>query len=211
MGYACGFFFEDKASGVNLRSAVYLEDELATCMMMISKYSNGIMLTSQKIVDLINQQIGNEFSASLQYTSIAAHFDAEALPQLAAHFYKQADEEREHAYKFLKYVIDVGGRVAIPAIPAPVQEFKFAEQAVALSLDREKEVTRQINHILEVALQEKDYLTQNFLQWFIEEQLEEVSSMDHLLKIVQRAGEGGLLHVEQYLARQAKEESKSEE
>ncbi len=169
------------------------------------------MLVSQRIVDLINQQIGNEFSASLQYTAIAAHFDAEALPELAAHFYKQSEEERGHAYKFLKYVIDVDGRVAIPAIPAPVQTFKFAEEAVALSLEREKEVTRQINHILEVALEEKDYITQNFLQWFIEEQLEEVSSMDNLLKIVQRAGEGGLLHVEQYLARQKEEEESEDE
>ncbi|MCS7064362.1 MAG: ferritin [Methylacidiphilales bacterium] len=163
------------------------------------------MLTSSQVLDLLNQQIGNEFSASLQYTAIAAHFEAEALPELAAFFYKQSDEERGHAYKFLKYVIDVGGRAAIPAIPAPICQFQFAEQAIALSLQREKEVTQQIHHILRVAISESDYTTQNFLQWFIEEQLEEVATMDHLLKVVQRAGEGGLLHVEQYLARKNQE------
>ena len=158
------------------------------------------MLTSKKIIDAINQQIGNEFAASLQYAAIAAHFAAESLPQLAQHFYKQSDEERDHAMRFINYVIDAGGRAEIPAIKAPQARFKFAEDAVKLSLKNELEVTKQINALMDMALKENDHITANFLQWFLKEQLEEVSSMQELLKIVQRAGESGLLNVEQYLA-----------
>ena len=158
------------------------------------------MLVSKKIIDAINEQIGMEFAASLQYDAIAAHFDAESLPNLSKHFYKQSSEERAHAHKFMKFVIDAGGRVVIPAIPAPVAKFKFAKDSVKMSLDQEIKVTRAINSIYDLALKENDHITSNFLQWFIKEQLEEVSSMDQLLKIVERAGEGGLLLVEQFLA-----------
>jgi ferritin len=158
------------------------------------------MLTSQKIVDTINEQIGYEFSASLQYLAIAAHFAAEALPQLSSHFFKQAEEEKDHALRFIKYVVDVGGRVKIPAIEAPQALFQTAEAAIQLSYDQEVKVTHQINALVELARSENDYITINFLQWFLTEQLEEVSSMDNLLKIVQRAGDD-LLQADEYLAR----------
>ena len=158
------------------------------------------MLTSQKVIDAINEQIGFEFSASMQYVAIAAHFSADALPQLSQHFFRQAAEENEHAMRFIKYVVDAGGRVVIPAIDAPKPTFKTAEEAIKLSLDQEVKVTHQINALVELAREEKDYITINFLQWFLAEQLEEVSSMDNLLKIVQRAS-ANILQVEEYLAR----------
>ncbi len=160
------------------------------------------MLISNPMATAINQQIGNEFGTSLQYIAIAAHFDRESLPELAAHFYSQSDEEHLHAMKFVHYVIDAGGRVAIPAIPAPKSEFATAEEAVQLSLNWEITVTKQINGLVDLALKENDHTSHNFLQWFVTEQLEEVSSMDKLLSIVRRAGENGLLFVEEYLARQ---------
>jgi ferritin len=159
-----------------------------------------LMLTSQKIMDAINEQIGYEFSASMQYYAIAAHFAEEALPQLSAHFFQQAEEEKEHALRFIKYVVDAGGSVVIPAIDAPQSKFKNPETAVKLSLDQEVKVTHQINALVELARSENDYITINFLQWFLTEQLEEVSSMDNLLKIVQRAGTN-LLQADEYLAR----------
>ena len=159
-----------------------------------------LMLINNKIVDAINEQIGYEFSASMQYVAIAAHFAADALPQLSQHFFRQAEEENEHALRFIKYVVDAGGRVVIPAIDAPQASFKTAETAIKLSLDQEVKVTRQINALVELARSENDYITINFLQWFLTEQLEEVSSMDSLLKIVQR-GADNLLQVEEYLAR----------
>ena len=158
------------------------------------------MLTSQKVIDAINEQIGYEFSAELQYYAIAAHFAAEALPQLSQHFFQQAEEEKGHALRFIKYVVDAGGRVVIPSVAAPEANFSTAERAIQLSLDQEIHVTQQINALVELARNENDYITINFLQWFLTEQLEEVSSMDNLLKILERAG-NDLLQADEYLAR----------
>jgi ferritin len=158
------------------------------------------MLISQKVIDAINEQIGYEFSASLQYYAIGAHFASEALPQLSQHFFKQAEEEKGHALRFIKYVVDAGGHVVIPAIEAPQAKFKTPEKAIKLSLEQEVKVTEQINALVGLARMENDYITLNFLQWFLTEQLEEVSSMDNLLKIVQRAGDD-LLQADEYLAR----------
>ena len=158
------------------------------------------MLTSQKVIDAINEQIGYEFSASLQYYAIAAHFAAEALPQLSQYFFRQAEEEKDHALRFIKYVVDAGGRVVIPAINAPESKFKVPRDAVKLSLDQEIHVTNQINGLVELARKANDYITINFLQWFLTEQLEEVSSMDNLFKIIERAGDD-LLQADEYLAR----------
>src|SRR5512147_1872611 len=117
------------------------------------------MLISEAMNSAINEQIGREFGASLQYVAIAAHFDRESLPQLAEHFYKQADEEKEHALKFVKYVADTGGHVHIPAIDAPKSTFETAEEAVSLSLTWELTVTRQINALVELAAKESDHLS----------------------------------------------------
>ncbi len=160
------------------------------------------MLISPKMNAAINEQIGNEFAASLQYVAIASHFAGEGLSELAGKFYLQAEEERDHAMRFVRYVVDAGGRVAIPAVAAPKAQFASVEEAVKLSLEWEQTVTRQINGLVQLAIQEQDYIAQNFLGWFVNEQLEEVSSMDNLLKVVQRAGEQNLLYVESYLARQ---------
>ena len=160
------------------------------------------MLISKKINDAINQQIGNEFGASLQYVAIAVSFDQQALPRLAGHFYKQAEEERDHAMKFVKFLVDADGDVKIPAVAAPKEKFATAGEAVKLSLDWEVEVTGQIHNLVALAKKENNYTTDTFLQWFVAEQLEEVSSMDNLLKVIKMAGEDGLLRVEEWIARQ---------
>src|SRR3989338_7783174 len=160
------------------------------------------MLISQKMNDLMNEQIGHEFGASLKYVAIAAYFDSENLPELAAHFYRQADEGRRHSLKFVRYLVDAGGRVRVPAVPAPRSDFGAAAEAVQLSVDWEMTVTKQINALVDLAVKEGDHISQGFLQWFVTEQLEEVSSMETLLSIVKRAGESGLLFVEEYLVRQ---------
>jgi len=160
------------------------------------------MLISNTMVAAINKQIGNEFGAFLQYVAIAAYFGNESLPELSRHFNKQAMEEREHAMKFVNYVLDAAGLPEIPAIPAPQSRFASAEEAVKLSLTWEETVTKQINGLLDQAGKENDHMSHTFLQWFVNEQLEEVSSMDMLLKIVRRAGTN-LLFVEDYLARKS--------
>ena len=160
------------------------------------------MLASEKLLSAINQQIGNEFGASLQYVSIASHFESQALTGLARFFYRQADEERDHAMKFVKFVVDAEGQLDIPAIPAPKSQFKTAEYAVGMALDWEQEVTKQIYHLVDIAKEDSNYIAIRFLDWFINEQFEEVNTMSHLLQVVERAGEDGLLFVEEFLARE---------
>jgi len=150
--------------------------------------------------DQIYQQIGHEFGASFQYVNIAGYFDSVALLVLLRHFLRQADEEREHAMKFVRYVLDAGGKVAVRAIPAARANFASAEEAVSLALEWELTVTKQITALLDRASSERDYVAHDFLEWFAREQLEEVSSMETLLKMIQRAGEPGLLQVENALA-----------
>src|SRR5260370_18691112 len=158
------------------------------------------MLTSQEVIDAINEQIGYEFSAELQYYAIGAHFASDALPQLSQHFFQQAEEEKGHALRFIKYVVDAGGRVVIPAIDAPKSKFKTARDPVKLSLDQEIHSTQQINGLVALARKKDDYITINFPQSFLTEQLEEVSSIDSLLQIVERTG-NDLLRAHENLAR----------
>ncbi|MGQ0714431.1 MAG: ferritin [Gemmatimonadaceae bacterium] len=158
------------------------------------------MMISKAMTAHMNEQIGHEFGASLQYVNIAAFFDSAGLPVLRDFFFKQADEEREHAMKFVRYMLDAGGAVQIPQIPAPRHEFQSAEDAVRAALDWEQTVTKQIVALLDRATSEKDYVAHDFLEWFAREQLEEVSSMDMLLKMIRRSGDSGLMLVENAIA-----------
>lgn len=157
------------------------------------------MQISRAMNAAINEQIGNELAASNQYVAIAVYFDREGLPALASHFYKQAAEERAHAMRFVKYLVDSDGQMRIPAIDAPKATFKSAEECVQLSLEWERKVTRQIGALMDRAIKEGDHLARNELEWFVAEQREEVSSMDTLLRMVRRAGESGLFFVENFL------------
>lgn len=168
------------------------------------------MLISKAMNAALNEQIGNELAASNQYVQIACYFDGEGLPALAKHFFKQAAEERDHAMRFVRYVLDAGGNVVIPQVPVPRAKFKDSADAVKLALDSELRVTRQINEIVDLAIKEKDHLSKNALEWFVNEQREEVSSMDTLLRMVKRAGEPGLFFVENFLLQGGLEEEGGE-
>lgn len=158
------------------------------------------MLISENLAQAINAQVGREFGASFQYLQIASYFDIHALDQTAKLFFDQAEEEKEHAMKLLKYVLEAGGDVRIPTVTAPKADFSSAEEAVALALRWEQEVTRQINDLMEIALSEKDYLARQFLDWFVNEQLEEVTKMDKLLRVVRGVGERNLYMLEAYIS-----------
>lgn len=157
------------------------------------------MQISKALADRMSAQVGNELGASNQYVQIASFFDGEGLSKLAKFFYDQAEEEREHAMKFVHYLMDVGGTLSIAAIPATKTEIGTAEKAFEMSLAWEQEVTGQINAMMDLAIQEKDYASQAFLQWFVTEQVEEVSTMENMLQVVHRAGERNILMVEAYL------------
>jgi ferritin len=156
-------------------------------------------LISRELAAAFNQQIGHELGASLQYISIAAHFKQRHLTLLGTLFFKQAEEEQLHAHKFVQYLLDTKGELKIPAIPAPTPVFASAEAAVQAALKWEEEVTSQITGLLDLAAKQNDYIAQSFLQWFIDEQLEEVVKMDRLLGVIRQSGEKNLLMVEAYL------------
>ena len=159
------------------------------------------MLASQKIVDAFNAQIGRELGASNQYVAIASHFANENLEQLSQFFFRQADEERDHAMKFVKFILDVEGKVEIPDIEKPHSSFDTARDAVAKAYAWENEVTEQIYGLVELCQQEHNHIASRFLDWFVTEQLEEVTLMGNLLAVVERAGEDNLLYIEDYLSR----------
>lgn len=160
------------------------------------------MLISKKLNAAFNDEIGLELYASNQYLNMAAYLEGIPLKKLAALFMKQSDEERGHGLKFVKYLTDVGGTVRIPTIDAPQPTFKSVEEVVAKSLKWEGEVTDRINAMMAMAVAEKDYAAQEFLQWFVKEQVEEMSSMDNLLKVVKMSGERQIIMVEAYLSHQ---------
>ncbi len=158
------------------------------------------MLISKELEEAINSQIGREFGASLQYNSIAAYFDADNLPNLAAFFYRQSEEEHMHAMKFLNYIVEAGGQVRIPAIQASKYDFASQQGAVQVALDWEQQVTKQINGLMDLAIRQKDHIAQDFLRWFVTEQLEEISTMERLLSIVQRSKDN-VLFADDYISR----------
>ena len=158
-------------------------------------------MTSEQFTEALNEQIGHEFSASQQYIAIAVYYDAETLPQLASHFFRQAVEERNHAMMMVQYLLDAEEDVVIPGATAPQTEFGSVIEPVELALAQERRVTDQISALTELAREENDYQAEQFLQWFLKEQLEETSSMSDLLAIVTRAVGPNILLVEEYLAR----------
>lgn len=162
------------------------------------------MLASDSLIEAFNKQVGNELGASHQYVSIASYFASATLNELARFFYRQAEEEREHAMKFVKFVVDAGGTVEIPAVAAARSDFSNAADAVRLALENERTVTEQIYALVRLAEKEKNLIAVRFLDWFVEEQFEEVSTMSALLQVVERAGEDRLLQVEDYVAREGK-------
>jgi ferritin len=157
------------------------------------------MMISNQINAAFNAQVGHELANSNQYVAVAAWFDGESLKGLAKLFYKQAEEERAHAMKFVEFILDAGGKLEIPAIPAVQNTFASAEAAAQLALDAEERTTAQINDLMTLAIAEKNYAAQNFLQWFVNEQVEEVASASTNLAVIKRAGPS-LLSVEAYLA-----------
>lgn len=158
------------------------------------------MLISKELNAAMNEEIGLELLASHQYMNTASYFEGLALKKLAAMFYKQSEEEREHALKFIRYITETGGTVEIPQVPAPKATFSGVEEAVKHALDWELEVTKRCNAIMTLAVGQKDYAAQDLMRWFATEQVEEVSTMQSLLQVVRAVGERNLFMIEGYLS-----------
>ena len=159
-------------------------------------------MPAPRFADQLNAQIGNEFAAHHQYLAIAAHYDALTMPRMAAFFYGQAVEERSHAMMMVQYLLDTDTEVVIPGVEAPVAGFEDVVSPVALALEQERRVTEQVNALLRIAREESDFASEQFLQWFIKEQVEEVATMSDLLAVVTR-NRDDVEDIEEYVAREA--------
>jgi len=157
------------------------------------------MPISKKLNTLLNEQVGHELAASHQYVAIATYFEQAALQTMARHYYTQALEERDHAMRLVKLILDSDAVLKIPAVPAPKMGFKSSLEAVQVALDGEARVTAQINALQDQAMADKDHLSRNALEWFVNEQREEMTSASTLVAMVKRAGEGGMFFVEAFL------------
>ena len=148
----------------------------------------------------MNDQILSEFFASAQYVAIAIYFDEAGLPDLAQFYYRQAEEERTHAMKFVHFLLETGAKPIIPGLPEIRNEFASASDAVQYALDQEMTVTDQVNNLVRIAVEENDFTSNNFLQWFVNEQVEEVDTMTTLLQTIEHAN-GNMLLVEDFVRR----------
>jgi ferritin len=157
------------------------------------------MAISQAMNAKLNEQITNEFFASQLYLSMACMFESMSLKVLAGWFRKQTEEERSHALKILGYVLDIGGQVAVQAVPQPGHEWPSVLAAIEAAVGHEVKVTGQIHALVALAEQEKDYATRSFLKWFVDEQVEEVQSTSYLRDVAKMAGDR-LLHLEAAVA-----------
>ena len=152
-------------------------------------------------VSALNKQIGNELNAAQQYMAAAVYYDAETLPQLAGFFYRQALEERNHAMMMVQFLIDTDQQAVIPGVEAPKMDFADIVAPVAMALEQEKRVGAEIDELFKLARESGYFQGEQFLQWFLKEQVEEVASMTDLLAVVERAKDDPL-HGEEYLARE---------
>jgi ferritin len=158
-------------------------------------------MAEKSFADALNEQIANEFAASQQYVGAAVYYDTETLPRLASFFYRQALEEREHAMMMIQYLLDVDEEVHIPDIKSQQTSYEDGVAPVRMALQQERRVGEEIYALFELAREVKDYRAEQFMQWFVKEQVEEVALMNDILNVVERAKEN-LLLAEDYIARE---------
>jgi ferritin len=158
-------------------------------------------LTAPRFAAQLNEQIGNEFAAHQQYVACAIHYDTLTMPQLAAFFYSQALEERDHAMMMVQFLLDTDCEVKIPGVEAPTTAFENVIAPVELALAQEKRVSEQVFALTRTAREENDFAAEQFMQWFIKEQVEEVATMNDLLAVVTRARDD-VNAIEEYMRRE---------
>jgi bacterioferritin B len=157
-------------------------------------------MASERFVDALNAQIAREFAAAHQYVAVGTYYAAETFPRLAEFFYGQAEEEREHAMKMVNYLLDRNATPDIGAIEAPRSSFADHVEPISIALEQERKVSVQISELFEIARETRDYQSEQFMQWFLEEQVEEEATMQDLLTVAERTRAIPML-LEEYLAR----------
>ncbi|HZA58943.1 MAG TPA: ferritin [Solirubrobacterales bacterium] len=158
-------------------------------------------MAESSFADALNAQVSNEFAASQQYIGAAVYYDSETLPRLAAFFYRQAVEERNHAMIMVQYLLDTDAEVRIPDIKSQQTSYDDVSGPIKMALQQEKRVTDEINALFKLARENGDYAAEEFLMWFIKEQVEEVRSMNDLLNVFAQSN-GNVLMIEDFLSRE---------
>ena len=158
-------------------------------------------MVAPRFAEQLNIQIGNELAAHNQYLACAIYYDAQTMPQMAAFFYGQALEERDHAMMMVQFLLDTDCEVEIPGVEAPVSKFSSVVEPIELALAQEKRVSEQVFSLTRTAREENDFAAEQFMQWFIKEQVEEVATMNDLLAVVTRAGDD-INAIEEYMRRE---------
>jgi len=161
------------------------------------------MIPNKKIEELLNKQLNSEFYNSHLYLAMAAWFEIQNLPGFAAWMEVQAEEERKHALKFYSHLKERRGNIKISQVPQPPTEYKSALEVFQAAYDHEVAVSKEINHLMEAALAEKDYAAVQLLNWFVNEQVEEESQTDAVLQQLKMIGEsrGSLMYIDRHLAK----------
>jgi ferritin len=159
---------------------------------------------SERFVEALNDQIAREFNAAHQYMAVGAYYDRETFPRLAKFFYDQADEERGHGMKMVNYLRDTGAELRLGEVRAPRTSFADHVEPIRLSLENERKVTLSISELFAIARETSDYASESFMQWFVDEQVEEEATMEALLQVAERVREYPMM-VEEFLARDGDE------
>lgn len=158
-------------------------------------------MPSERFAAALNDQIGREFAAAHQYVAIGTHYEEQTFPRLAHFFYEQAEEERGHAMKMVKYMLDTNCPVDLGTIAAPAGHFDNHVEPIKLALEHERTVTVHISELFAIARETNDYQSEQFIEWFLQEQVEEESTMQDLLQVAERTREIPML-LEEYVARE---------
>jgi bacterioferritin B len=167
-------------------------------------------MPAERFVEALNDQVANEFAASHQYVAVAAFYESKTLPQLAGFFYEQALEERGHAMMMIKYLLDTGAPVRLREVAAPSTDFADHIAPIQAALEQEQQVSAQISDLFRTAREEGDYLSEQFVQWFLKEQVEEVATMSELLEVAERVRDLPMT-LEEFIARENPGRSESED
>ncbi len=157
-------------------------------------------MPSERFAAALSEQIGRELSASHQYLAVAAYYEAETYPELAKLFYTQADEERDHAMRMLRYLLESGSRPALGAVAAPRAEFGDHVEPIRIALEQERKVSVQIGGLIDIARETRDHASEVFLHWFVQEQVEEEATMEALLQVAERTRDVPMM-LEDFIAR----------
>jgi len=146
-------------------------------------------MISEKMLKVLNTHLNEEFYSSYLYLSMAAYFEAKNLKGFANWMRIQANEEQMHGMKFFNFILQKGGRVTLAEIGAPKIEWNSIPEVFADTLKHEQKISGLINKLVEVAMTEKDYATNTFLQWFVTEQVEEEANVEEIVQKIEMIGD----------------------